>query len=1002
MYRKLTYLLVCSVVITGSVSGAFAQPADGQIRQAWHAPTIDGKIDQIWYGTFVYSLDVWLTASTATVQDHLDISATWRALWDSNRLYILVDVNDADLVYDSPGSGPWFNMNQDDGIEVYIDADNSKGTTYAADDFQYGFRWNDPGSIGTGSNSNTNISGVEFVIAEKTEPRGYICEISIPWLTLGTTPGLGDFIGFNVGVNDDDNGGDLEAHVRWLVTSHDQWKNPSLFPTIELVGAAPRGMSTDPYPLDGATDVQLDVVLSWTPGFYAPAVDGHQVYFNENFSDVNDGIGGIIQDANSCIPPMALEYGQTYYWRVDEVNGPPDYTLHRGSVWRFTTEPVGYPIAHQNIIATSSSTNRADEGPENTINGSGLGDDDLHSSENTAMWLSSIIGPQPTWIQYEFDRVYKLHQMLVWNYNSSVEPIVGFGIKDAAIEYSVDGTNWAVLGTTHEFAQGTGAVGYAPNTTVELGGLAAKYVRITANSNWGGIVKQYGLSEVRFLYIPVWAREPNPDSGTTGVDVDTILSFRAGREAARHDVYLGTDEQAVMEGTTPVTTVTEASYATLLDLAGTYYWRIDEINDVETPTTWQGDIWNLSTQEYLVVDDFESYNDIPSGEEGSNLIYGTWADGFENPANGSTIGYNVPFQPTMETSLVCDGQQSVPLFYDNTVATYSEVTASVADLDIGLDWTKHGIKALTLHFYGDPNNSVNEQMYVKLNGSKVTYDGDAENLRLKGWQMWYIDLASLGMSLSSVTELAIGFERIGAVGGQGMVLLDGIRLYSYDRQLITPADPGAVGLQAHYEFEGNTNDSSGNARNGTIKGSPTFVAGKIGKAINLRGLNDYVEITGYKGVLGQNAVTVTAWIRTSNTDTGAIVGWGPNVAGQRFGFRVDAGRLRIEHQGGNVQADTLVNDGGWHHVAVMVQENATISYPDVILYLDGTDDTRPTTDPDMFNLTAGEDVSIGRRPSNNDRFFLGQIDEVRIYDRMLTQEDISWLAGRTKPFDRPF
>lgn len=97
-----------------------------------------------------------------------------------------------------------------------------------------------------------------------------------------------------------------------------------------------------------------------------------------------------------------------------------------------------------------------------------------------------------------------------------------------------------------------------------------------------------------------------------------------------------------------------------------------------------------------------------------------------------------------------------------------------------------------------------------------------------------------------------------------------------------------------------------------------------------------------------------------------------------------------------------MSDGGWHHVAVTVQENATISYPDVILYLDGTDDTRPTTDPDVFNITAAEDVSIGRRPASNDRFFLGQIDDVHIYDRALTQEEVTWLAGRIEPFDKPF
>jgi len=163
-----------------------------------------------------------------------------------------------------------------------------------------------------------------------------------------------------------------------------------------------------------------------------------------------------------------------------------------------------------------------------------------------------------------------------------------------------------------------------------------------------------------------------------------------------------------MDGTAPVTTVTSPSYASSLDLASTYYWRVDEVNDAETPSTWQGGLWSLSTQEYLVVDDFESYNDIEAGQEGSNLVYMTWVDGFGTTTNGPTIGYTEAFQPSMEKTLIYDGKQSLPLFYDNIMAAYSEVTANVADLQAGRDWAEHGIKGLTLRFYGDPNNVLQQ------------------------------------------------------------------------------------------------------------------------------------------------------------------------------------------------------------------------------------------------------------------------------------------------------
>jgi len=474
---------------------------------------------------------------------------------------------------------------------------------------------------------------------------------------------------------------------------------------IQMIMRGPLGPASHPNPADMATDVPRDVILSWTPGEFASPVNGHKVYLSENFSDVNDRVGGITQDANSYAPPQRLNLETTYYWCVDEVNAPPDFTIFEGDVWSFTVEPFAYTIAGTSITVTASSQFNEKQGPEKTINGSGLDDNDLHSTEDEDTWLSSMTGPQPTWIQYEFDRVYKLHQMWVWNYNTPVEPAIGFGIKDATIEYSTDGANWATLGTTHEFARAPGTDGYAYNTTVDLSGVPAKYVKITANSNWGGLLPQYGLSEVRFLHISVVAREPDPASGATDVPVATIgqaidvtLSFRAGREAASHNVYLSIDEQAVIDETISAVSVpvgrSYTSYnAGSLELDQTYYWKVNEVNEAETPTTWQGDVWNFSTQKYLVVDDFEDYNDFEP-----DRVFDTWIDGWGVPENGSQVGYDMP--PFVEETIVYGGDQSMPFSYDNTGGVaYSEAESTFA---IPQDWTVRGVKALTLWFRGNP------------------------------------------------------------------------------------------------------------------------------------------------------------------------------------------------------------------------------------------------------------------------------------------------------------
>ena len=278
-----------------------------------------------------------------------------------------------------------------------------------------------------------------------------------------------------------------------------------------------------------------------------------------------------------------------------------------------------------------------------------------------------------------------------------------------------------------------------------------------------------------------------PADGATDVPRDMVLSWLADGNDITYDVYLGTDFNDVNEATVdnPLDVLVsigqeETTYTTdeLLEYNQTYYWRIDENNDANPNSPVKGDILSFTVANFIVVDDFESYNEIPEDLEGSNLDYYTWIDGYDNPsANGSTMGYFEPFQPTMETSIVHSGSQSAPIFYDNSTVNLSEVTADTADLVVGRNWTTDSPETLTLWFYGDPNNAVTEQMYVKLNNAKVVYDGDAGDIAIPSWTQWDIELSSFGISLNNVTSITIGFERTGAIGGSGIVFLDDIRLY---------------------------------------------------------------------------------------------------------------------------------------------------------------------------------------------------------------------------------
>jgi hypothetical protein len=535
------------------------------------------------------------------------------------------------------------------------------------------------------------------------------------------------------------------------------------------------------YPASEATDVPRDVVLSWKPGQFAAT---HDIYFGDVQADVeaagrSNRLGVLVQqdhDANTYDPTAVLEFGRTYYWRVDEVNAGANPAIFKGIVWRFTVEPELYAI--EGIVATASIPNVGAVTPQNTVDGSGLDAADLHSNDSATMWLGSGAAGGPVWIRYDFGMTYKLCEMWVWNSNSAFEPAAGFGLKDVTIEYSTDSVSWTQFGGVHQFARAPGVAGYAHDTTISFNGIAARYIRINVQSNWGGL-KQYGLSEVRFYQEPAQAREPQPASGAAGVKPDVTLSWRAGRDAASHQIYLSTDQQAVVSGAALLDTSAKSSYAPgVLDLETTYYWKVNEVNDAEAVPVWESGLWSFSTADYLVIDDFESY-----GNASPKRVFQTWIDGAgfsadeffpsSNPGNGtgSIVGYDPLAGDIMETATAHSGSRSMPFQYNNTTgATTSEATRTFGTAQ---DWTKAGIKTLVLYFYGNPGNAA-AKLYVKINGTKIPYSGDAANMTQQAWSQCNIDLAGVpASSLQSVKTLTIGVE----MAGTGTLLIDDIRLY---------------------------------------------------------------------------------------------------------------------------------------------------------------------------------------------------------------------------------
>jgi len=272
---------------------------------------------------------------------------------------------------------------------------------------------------------------------------------------------------------------------------------------------------------------------------------------------------------------------------------------------------------------------------------------------------------------------------------------------------------------------------------------------------------------------------PQPANGAKDVAMNAQLSWTPATTAVSHDVYFGTDKDAVKNATTasPEYKGNKASGSESFDpgkLAwqSDYYWRVDAVYN-SGPV--KGLVWSFTTADFIAVDDFESYNDIDPPDPASNRIFESWIDGFGTTDNGALVGNDLP--PYAEQTIVHGGAQSMPYFYDNNLKT-SEATLTLV---YPRDWTEEGVANLSLWFRGASTNSA-ERMYVALNGTAVVYNDDAAATQAGNWTQWVIDLqafADQGVNLANVDTITLGIGTKGspAAGGTGTMYFDDIALY---------------------------------------------------------------------------------------------------------------------------------------------------------------------------------------------------------------------------------
>jgi hypothetical protein len=524
-----------------------------------------------------------------------------------------------------------------------------------------------------------------------------------------------------------------------------------------------------PIPPNTMKFVDTDVDLSWTAKWNAALFS---VYLGTDPAEVADATGAA-PSGKMTFDPGPLELDSTYYWRVDSFDG---VTWSTGDVWSFTTTRPGGGLVgeyanygggvpdppespFQNVKLT-----RIDPG----INfqwGSGSPEPDVIDTDNFAVrWMGELEVPLSG--RYTFKTTTDDGVLL---YVNGVEMAKSWRTQ-AAVEQ----------GSTIELVAG------------EFASIKMLYFATTgnaqANLSWGHDSFPLDIIPAAALSPPLRAGLTKPVNQAVNVTQSPDLLWTAGDHAVDHDVYFGMDAAAVAGANTGTPDIYQGRQTTTsfspakLDWDKTYYWRIDEVNNLNPDSPWKGSVWSFTTADFLIVDDFEDYDAY------ENQIWFAWHDGlgYGTPGTepysggngtGSAVGVDTTPSYTEET-IVHGGSQSMPFFYDNSILRYSEAQKT---LSYPRDWTENGVSTLTIWFRGDSANAA-EPMYVVLNGNAVVTHDNPNAAQIDTWTQWNIDLqafADQGVDLANVNTIAIGLGNRNnpQAGGSGTMYLDDIRLY---------------------------------------------------------------------------------------------------------------------------------------------------------------------------------------------------------------------------------
>jgi hypothetical protein len=763
--------------------------------------------------------------------------------------------------------------------------------------------------------------------------------------------------------------------------------------------------ATSPSPPDGTPSLDdRSPVLSWYPGSYTQAINGHRLYFSSSYDDVNNRtVSPIILTEPNYPYPGVLDLGRTYYWLIDEVNSlGPAPGLWQGRVWSFTMAEC---------MSLDNMEDYNDRGEIRRVWRDGYAD---------VVWGGTY--PFLTLIQGGSNGSnLNVSSAVGAPAGGATGPVYG-GIQAMVLRYDNDGFTYSGLPGDEKWVYDAPYYSEIEANTVGTNSL-------NTGVNWTG-------EGVKALSL--WFQGHPPSLGThdsSGWPAYTMSS--RGRDIqGRYDEFY---------------------YLALYPFTTSGYMQV-EVLDIENTDPW-------AKAGVMIREKWTPYSKYAAVfmTPGNGVTF-QWRDTEDGPTSsvtkpGVTVPQWVKLERTGSGNFIAKHSVNGQTWLDVNAPGASPVTPTVPmgiddpNLYIGTAVTSHNALVTCTasmnnftpvpapdppYAYGDIGNNDPERLYAALSDGTVTAvvaHDDVDAATLTDWQEWNIELSKFsdqGLNLSNVRKVYVGLgDRSSPVqGGSGALYIDDIRAcpprcvasivkpqadiaipydcivdekdlrvlaadYLMRDELIVTSAPNPANLLASYQFEGNFFDTSGNNHHliDPCSSSPGFDTGVVGsQALDLDGIDDWLVADSNVGVDGNVPRTITVWAKAKHT---SIPDWtlifGFTTVGGGNGSHFNIGSLGGP---GGVGAhvwgweETIFTDEealDWHHYA-MTYDGRRVDY-----YGDGVwMDTDPAKS-NVMNLVHADNVQVGKR-ATQETFFPGYVDDARIYGVQLTKAEIAYIA----------